>query len=87
MFSKELANEIGSYDGYEQLRESLPEAYDKADNLTKAQYLEISIFLSNYLLSSQGDRVAMAHSLEIRGPFLDYRVVALAAQMPFVGRG
>jgi asparagine synthase (glutamine-hydrolysing) len=42
----------------------------------------MDIFLSNYLLSSQGDRVAMAHSLEIRLPFLDYRVIDFAARLP-----
>ncbi|MGW8321568.1 MAG: asparagine synthase-related protein, partial [Thermodesulfobacteriota bacterium] len=41
----------------------------------RAQYLEMAIFMTNYLLSSQGDRVAMAHGVEIRMPFLDYRVV------------
>lgn len=40
------------------------------------------IFLSHYLLSSQGDRVAMAHSIEIRLPFLDYRVIDLLARVP-----
>jgi len=42
----------------------------------------MDIFLSNYLLSSQGDRVAMAHSLEIRLPFLDFRVIDFAARLP-----
>jgi asparagine synthase (glutamine-hydrolysing) len=41
----------------------------------RAQYLEISIFLSEYLLSSQGDRMAMAHSVEGRFPFLDPRIL------------
>jgi asparagine synthase (glutamine-hydrolysing) len=44
--------------------------------------LEISIFLSEYLLSSQGDRVAMAHSVEGRFPFLDYRVVEFCNRLP-----
>ncbi|WP_333657231.1 asparagine synthase C-terminal domain-containing protein, partial [Anaerolinea sp.] len=44
--------------------------------------LEITTFLSSYLLSSQGDRVAMAHSVEGRFPFLDYRVVEFANQLP-----
>ena len=42
----------------------------------------MDIFLSNYLLSSQGDRVAMAHSLEIRLPYLDYRVIDFAFRLP-----
>lgn len=81
-FSPELAEAIGQYDGYQQVRESLPEAYEKADDFSRAQYLEMAIFLSNYLLSSQGDRVAMAHSVEIRLPFLDFRVIDFMARIP-----
>lgn len=43
--------------------------------MARAQYNEITTFLDPYLLSSQGDRVAMAHAVEGRFPFLDYRVV------------
>jgi len=50
--------------------------------LERAQYLESTIFLSEYLLSSQGDRMAMAHSVEGRFPFLDYRVVEFATRLP-----
>jgi asparagine synthase (glutamine-hydrolysing) len=50
--------------------------------LSRAQYLEITSFLSQYLLSSQGDRVAMAHSIEGRFPFLDYRVTAFCNRLP-----
>jgi asparagine synthase (glutamine-hydrolysing) len=52
------------------------------DALHRAQYLEIVIFLSQYLLSSQGDRVGMAHSVEGRFPFLDHRVVAFCNHLP-----
>jgi asparagine synthase (glutamine-hydrolysing) len=52
-----------------------PEGFMQWDPLSRAQYLESTIFLSQYLLSSQGDRVAMAHSVEGRFPFLDHRVV------------
>jgi len=52
------------------------------DPLARAQYLEIKIFLSQYLLSSQGDRMAMAQSVEGRFPFLDYRVVRFCTGLP-----
>jgi asparagine synthase (glutamine-hydrolysing) len=81
-FSADLGSAIGTYCGYEQVRQNLPKAYDRADNLSKAQYLETAIFLSNYLLSSQGDRVAMAHSLEIRLPYLDPRVMDFMGRVP-----
>ncbi|MHC4356393.1 MAG: asparagine synthase (glutamine-hydrolyzing), partial [Planctomycetota bacterium] len=81
-FSQELKEAIGKYDGYEQVRQSLPESYKRADDFSKAQYLEMAIFLSNYLLSSQGDRVAMANSVEIRLPFLDPRIVDFMARVP-----
>lgn len=60
----------------------LPERFGALDALGKAQHLEMLIFLSNYLLSSQGDRVAMAHAVELRVPFLDHRVVELALRTP-----
>ncbi len=81
-FSHELNDAVGQYDGYEQVRQSLPDSFEQADDFSKAQYLEMAIFLSNYLLSSQGDRVAMAHSLEIRVPFLDPRVIDFMARVP-----
>lgn len=81
-FSSELSSAIGSYCGYEQVRQSLPRAYAQADYLARAQYLETAIFLSNYLLSSQGDRMAMAHSVEIRLPFLDPRVMDFMGRVP-----
>ncbi len=69
-------------DEVEKLRQWLPSAFEKWDYLAKAQYLEMQIFLSNYLLSSQGDRVAMAHSIEIRVPYLDYRIIDFMGRVP-----
>ena len=52
------------------------------DYLSRAQYLESKLLLGNYLLSSQGDRMAMANSIEGRYPFLDHRVVEFACTIP-----
>jgi asparagine synthase (glutamine-hydrolysing) len=52
------------------------------DDVSLAQYLEIKTLLSCYLLSSQGDRVAMAHSIEGRFPFLDHRVIEFCCKLP-----
>ena len=61
---------------------ALPASFSRWEPLARAQYLEIKIFLSEYLLSSQGDRMGMANSIEGRFPFLDYRVVAFCNQLP-----
>jgi asparagine synthase (glutamine-hydrolysing) len=42
----------------------------------------MTLFMSGYLLSSQGDRMAMGHSVEGRVPFLDHRLIELAARIP-----
>jgi len=60
----------------------LPPEFADWSPLAQAQYLEISVFLSQYLLSSQGDRPAMAHSVEGRFPFLDYRVMEFCNRLP-----
>lgn len=52
------------------------------DYFSAAQYLESKTLLGNYLLSSQGDRMAMAHSVEGRYPFLDHRIVEFACSIP-----
>ena len=50
--------------------------------LSQAQYLETAYLLPGYILSSQGDRMAMANAVEGRFPFLDHRVVEMAARIP-----
>lgn len=81
-FSGDLRADIGDYDGYEEVVRALPLDYARWDTVVRAQYLEMSIFLSNYLLSSQGDRVAMGNSLEIRLPYLDPNVMTFMASVP-----
>jgi len=61
---------------------SLPSDFGKWSYLAQDQYLEIRTLLAGYLLSSQGDRMLMANSVEGRFPFLDINVVKLANRLP-----
>jgi len=81
-FSKELSQELDRIGAKARDSVCYPGGFASWDPLSQAQYLESSIFLPQYLLSSQGDRVAMAHSVEGRFPFLDYRVVEFCSQIP-----
>ncbi len=60
----------------------IPRGFETWSHFGQAQYLEVVTFLSSYLLSSQGDRVAMGHSVEGRFPFLDYRMVEFCGRLP-----
>jgi len=60
----------------------LPESFMEWSPLARAQWLETTVFMSGYLLSSQGDRMAMANSIEGRYPFLDYRVIEYCSSLP-----
>lgn len=53
----------------------LPQNFYQWSILQQNQFLEMKTLLSGYLLSSQGDRMSMAHSVEGRYPFLDHRLV------------
>jgi asparagine synthase (glutamine-hydrolysing) len=81
-YSAQLRAELRGYDAMDDLRQSLPAEFARWHPLSQAQYLETAHLLPGYILSSQGDRVAMAHAVEGRFPFLDHRVVELAARIP-----
>jgi asparagine synthase (glutamine-hydrolysing) len=82
LFSADFQAEIGKYDAMEELRETLPSDFRSWSHFSQGEYLEAKYFLPGYLLSSQGDRMAMAHSVEGRYPFLDYRIVEFGAKLP-----
>ena len=75
------------------LREGLPctrpqtltkPIYDRVqglDDVTKMQYLDINVWLVGDILL-KADRMSMANSLELRVPFLDKEVFAVASKLP-----
>ena len=86
LFSRELQEKLASAGHDGALPFALPESFKRWDSLQKAQFLEITTFLSQYLLSSQGDRPAMAHAVEGRYPFLDVRVMEFCNRLPPASR-
>ncbi|MFW6171515.1 MAG: asparagine synthase-related protein, partial [Planctomycetota bacterium] len=60
----------------------LPPRFKQWRPFCQAQFLETAILLPGYILSTQGDRMAMSRAVEGRFPFLDHHVAELAAGMP-----
>jgi asparagine synthase (glutamine-hydrolysing) len=81
-FSNTIQEKLKLFDPYLHLLSNLNGHLDNLDPLSKAQFLEITIFMSGYLLSSQGDRMGMANSVEGRFPFLDHRLIEFCASLP-----
>lgn len=64
-----------------EMEEALPPPFSSWPTFNQAEYLETTYLMPGYILSSQGDRMAMAHAVEGRYPFLDFRVVEFAAKL------
>jgi asparagine synthase (glutamine-hydrolysing) len=79
-FSSDLNSQLGGFSAYESL--NIVPGFENWSDLAKAQFLESTIFMSGYLLSSQGDRMAMGNSVEGRYPFLDHRIIEYASSIP-----
>jgi asparagine synthase (glutamine-hydrolysing) len=71
-----------AWDARQALHQMLPDGFERWRPLCRDQYVEAHTLLSGYLLSSQGDRMAMAQSIEARFPFLDHRVIDFANKLP-----
>jgi asparagine synthase (glutamine-hydrolysing) len=82
LFDSAVASQLENYHPIDDLTIKLKEELGDYSALEKAQLIESRLFMSGYLLSSQGDRVAMANSVEGRYPFLDHRVAEFCASLP-----
>ncbi|MBX3710757.1 MAG: asparagine synthase (glutamine-hydrolyzing) [Lysobacter sp.] len=82
LLSPEFRAEIGTFDPLDAFEATLPAEIARWSPLARDQYVEAKSLLAGYLLSSQGDRVAMANSIEGRVPYLDHRVIEFANRLP-----
>ena len=80
--SDDYKKSIDNYNPIADYQDRLSLKLEGFDYLSKAQWIEINLFMSGYLLSSQGDRMAMANSVEGRYPFLDHRVIEFCMKLP-----
>lgn len=81
-FSNDIISSVNGKDSSDEIYKILPTDFNKWSDLSKSQYLEATIFMSGYLLSSQGDRMAMGNSVEGRYPFLDHRIIEFSTKIP-----
>ncbi len=78
-FSSEVKKALA---GYNCLEDFEKKNFEDWNIVSRAQYIEAKTFLSGYLLSTQGDRMLMANSVEGRFPFLDHRVIEFCNRIP-----
>jgi asparagine synthase (glutamine-hydrolysing) len=81
-FSPGLRAAVGEWDPYAAIEATLPAAIGEWPPLGRDQYIEAHTLMTGYLLCSQGDRMAMANSIEGRFPFLDHRLIEFANRLP-----
>ena len=78
----ELQARYAAWDPLAAMEATLPSAINRWKPLGRDQYVEAQSLMSGYLLCSQGDRVAMANSIEGRFPYLDHRLIEFACALP-----
>src|SRR5919202_6412019 len=81
-YSPEMRERLAGTDVVGELRQALPPGFERWSPVNRAAYLEMVTLLPSYLLSSQGDRMGMAHGVEGRFPFPEQRPFEFPAALP-----
>ena len=90
LLSADVRRRLNGYNSADVLREHYARA-TSADPLSRIQYVDMKTYLVDDILVKV-DRASMAHSLEVRCPLLDHKLMELIAQIPsglklYNGRG
>ena len=80
LFSTTLRAQLDGHDPATRVVD-LMQACDDGDSLLQAQYVDVNTYLVGDILTKV-DRTSMAHSLEVRAPFLDPDLVGWGMSLP-----
>jgi asparagine synthase (glutamine-hydrolysing) len=80
LFSATLRAQLDGHDPAARVVD-LMQACDTDDTLLQAQYVDVNTYLVGDILTKV-DRTSMAHSLEVRSPFLDHNFVEWGMRLP-----
>lgn len=80
LLSKDVLDEINGYDPFDTFKSYYNDVAG-LDFLSRSLYVDIKTWLVDDILVKV-DRTSMAHSLEVRVPFLDHELVEYVASMP-----
>jgi asparagine synthase (glutamine-hydrolysing) len=80
LYSPEFRRRLGGFDAIERI-DSIYAHTKGWDLLSRMLYLDTKTWLPNDILI-KSDRMSMANSIELRVPFLDYRLIEYAARIP-----
>jgi len=84
LFAEEFLQSVGSRESYGALLNELDVRGQLGgrDPVNQSLYLWSKTLLPSYILTTLGDRMEMAHSIEGRVPFLDHHVVEVVRSQP-----
>ena len=80
LFSRSLRSHLADYDPAHRVA-ALMGRCDSGDSLLQAQFVDVELYLPGDILTKV-DRTSMAHSLEVRAPFLDHDFVTWGMRLP-----
>jgi asparagine synthase (glutamine-hydrolysing) len=80
LYRPEFLRGLNGFTAFEPVH-SLYAHSDAADALGRAQFTDVHVYMADDVLPKV-DRMSMAHSLEVRSPLLDHRMLELGARLP-----